>query len=106
VIETGNERHPVMLLYRVRPIEAGIVEYDWQRLAEDLRDRQILRGSPLGNSRLESYRAQDLFEYWSERLRREEHFLLTEASRRRLDALYAASGKPLTVEAVEGRDRP
>jgi len=105
-IETGNERQPVTLLYRVRPVEAGIVEYDWQRLAEDLRDRQILRGSPLGNSRLESYRAQDLFEYWSERLRREEHFLLTEASRRRLDALYAASGKPLTVEAVEGRDRP
>jgi aminoglycoside N3'-acetyltransferase len=106
VIETGDERRPVRLLYRVRPIEAGIVEYDWHRLAGDLRDREILRGGPLGNSRLESYRAQDLFDYWSECLRRDEHFLLTDASRRRLEALYSAVGKPLTVEAVEGRVRP
>jgi hypothetical protein len=82
-----------------------MVEYDWQRLAGDLRERRILLASPLGNSRIESYRAQELFDYWGECLGRDEHFLLTEASRRRLDLLYTAVGKPLTLDAVEGRDR-
>jgi aminoglycoside 3-N-acetyltransferase len=104
-IEVGGEQRPVVLLYRVRPAAAGTVEYDWQRLANDLRSRQVLRGFPLGNARLEFYRAQELYDYWIERLSSDEHFLLTDDSRRKVNQLYAVYGKPLTYRSVEGESR-
>jgi aminoglycoside N3'-acetyltransferase len=104
-IETGSVQRRVTLLYRVRPAAAGSVEYDWHRLANDLRSRRVLRGFPLGNARLETYRAQELYSYWLERLEGDEHFLLTEGSRRAVNDLYAVHGKPLTCLSVEGEGR-
>jgi len=105
VIEMADGPQPVTLLYRVRPVEPGAVEYDWQRLASDLRSRRILLAFPMGNARLEFYRAQELYAYWLERLAEDEHFLLTDESRRRVSRLYAEHGKPLTYRSVEGGDR-
>lgn len=105
VIELADGPRPITLLYRVRPVEPGAVEYDWQRLASDLRSRRILRTFPLGNSVLEFYQAQELYAYWLERLAEDEHFLLTDESRRRVSQLYAVHGKPLTYLSVEGVDR-
>lgn len=105
VIEMADGPQPVTVLYRVRPVEPGAVEYDWQRLASDLRSRRILLAFPMGNARLEFYRAQELYAYWLERLAEDEHFLLTDESRRRVSRLYAEQGKPLTYRSVEGGDR-
>jgi aminoglycoside N3'-acetyltransferase len=102
VIEVEGEVRPITLFYRVRPAIAGVVDYDWQRLADDLRVRGILRASPLGNARIEFYRAPELYDYWCRRLRDDVHFLLTPASRLRLAEMYARHGKPLTYDSVEG----
>jgi aminoglycoside N3'-acetyltransferase len=102
VIEVEGDVRPVTLVYRVRPAIAGVVDYDWQRLADDLRTRRILRASPLGNARIEFYRSTELYDYWGGRLRDDEHFLLTPASRCRLSEMYARYGKPLTYDSVEG----
>jgi aminoglycoside N3'-acetyltransferase len=101
-IETGGSSRQVSLHYRVRPPEGGAVEYDWRRLAEDMRSRRILRSFPLGNGMLEVYESQVLYDYWSDCLQQDEHFLLTKDSHSRVQRLYELHGKPLRCEAVEG----
>jgi aminoglycoside N3'-acetyltransferase len=101
VIDLGDTRRAFTLLFRVRPLLTGAIEYDWRRLSEDLHARGILRRFPLGNAWLDFYRMDRLYDYWIGCLRQEETFLLTEASKARVQELYGQFGKPLRFEAVE-----
>lgn len=101
VIEIDDSQREVTLHYRVRPAAASTVEYDWQRLAADLRSRGILSSFPVGNASLEFYRAPALYDYWCQRLRENEHFLLTEDSFRKVHDMYRQYGKPLRYRTVE-----
>jgi aminoglycoside N3'-acetyltransferase len=101
IIDMGDSPRAITLLYRVRPPNSDAVEYDWRRLSEDLRTRGILRRFPLGNAWLDFYRMEELFDYWIGCLSKEETYLLTEASKARVQELYRRFGKPLRFKTVE-----
>jgi len=101
ILDLGDSPRAITLLYRVRPALSDAVEYDWHRLSEDLQARGILRRFPLGNAWLDFYQMEQLYDYWIGCLRQEETFLLTEASKARVQDLYGRFGKPLTFKAVE-----
>ncbi len=93
----------IVLQYRVRPLLDHAAEYDWKRLIEDLKTREILHTIPVGNGNLHYCNSTVLYDYWRERIDDEEFFLLTEQSRRVAERLYNKYGRPLTFEKVEGK---
>lgn len=88
------------LLYRVRPLIAGALEYDWPRLIEDLRAESLLHSAPVGRGVMHSYRADRLLQFWGERLASNELYLLTEGARAMVQRLYREYGYPLTYESM------
>lgn len=103
-IVDGDHRETVRFVYRVRPARGARLDYDWERLADDLRDRGLLRSAPLGRGRGLRCRADLVAADWAERLRADPFYLLTAESRRELEALQRRVGGRLTLENVEGRD--
>lgn len=70
----GDQRRPVSLVYRVRPLTAGSEGvYDWKRLEDDLMARGILSRRGLQGL---FFRARDLFDYWQTAIRVKERFLI------------------------------
>lgn len=100
IIDGGARRHFV-LNYRVRPLLEGAAEYDWPRLRSDLSRDGLLTEFKVGNGRLVVHKTRELFTYWSEKLRNNELYFLTDTARLLADDLFRTFGRPLTVERVE-----
>lgn len=101
IIEDGISK-PWQLHYRVRPLREGAAMYDWPKIETDLFRAGILNKFKVGNGTLLCYHTDGLFSFWSEKLSRDPHYLLTETSRKVTDQLYAQFGHPLTFQALEG----
>lgn len=101
VINTGNDQQYIVVKYRVRPLIEGSVVYDWPRLYSELVKNGILKRSPVGNGWLHNYRTDRLLDYWYSKLRKNEFYLLTSASKEQTLKLYKEYGKPLKYEVVE-----
>jgi aminoglycoside 3-N-acetyltransferase len=101
IIEADGSKKQITLRYRVRPLDGGLL-YDWDRLEAELEGEGLLRKYPLGHGHLMHYRADQLLEYWCERLREEEMYLLTPESHRHMKELFEAYGYPLTYSNIEG----
>jgi hypothetical protein len=78
------------------------VSYDWSRLETNLVSEGILEKRPLGNGELMHYRADQLLDHWTEKLREDELYLLTPDSKGEVGVLFEKYGYPLTFENVEG----
>ncbi|MGD8622757.1 MAG: AAC(3) family N-acetyltransferase, partial [Anaerolineales bacterium] len=101
ILDIDGSRQRITLQYRVRPLEGG-VSYDWSRLETNLVSEGILEKRPLGNGELMHYRADQLLDHWTEKLREDELYLLTPDSKGEVGVLFEKYGYPLTFENVEG----
>ncbi len=72
----GMYERPVELTYRVRPLGDAVV-YDWDRLERDLDHQGLLWRGVVGNASCVAFRARAVLDYWLERLKYNERFLLT-----------------------------
>ncbi len=102
ISEDGKDS-PWQIDYRVRPLESGAVDYDWERIQANLREEGILNEAPAGHGRVLWYNSGDLFDFWIDNMRAEPLYLLTDNSRRITRDLYKRHGEPLTLEKVEQR---
>ncbi len=100
IVDSG-EALPFVLDYRVRPLIAGAAEYDWPRLIQEASEAGIIHNQPAGHGTVTYYRAAALFDFWSEKIKQDELYLLTGKSRRLTEDLYQIHGRPLTFEAME-----
>ncbi len=101
IIRLADSEQQIVVQYRVRPLIEGAVDYDWDRLALDLRNNGLLHQLPLGRGKLLWFRTDHLVEGWCRRLRDDELYFLTAASRQKTRELYAQYGNPLRSEALE-----
>lgn len=101
MVRDGDYSSELVLRYRVRPLQAGIVIYDWPRLSADLMDAGILRTATYGAASLLSFRAAALAEYWAGRLGENGKYLLTPASARAVERLAEAVGYPFVHGKLE-----
>jgi aminoglycoside 3-N-acetyltransferase len=98
---TPDQTFQLDLLYRVRPMRPNSAEYDWERLKIDLLERKILRTSIVGNAKCLEFSARELLDYWQEKLRNDELWLLTPQSRAIALELFKSHGKPLHYDQLE-----
>jgi len=103
IIEPDGSRKQITLQYRVRPLDGNLL-YDWARLEMELEAEGLLLIYPLGHGHLMHFRADLLLENWCAKLREEEMYLLTPASRQHMAKLFEAYGYPLTYSNIEGSD--
>lgn len=101
VIKFGGGQRKIPFRFRARPLDTDLVDYDWERLSDDLLDNGIMNKFRLGNGQLLFYRADQLAEYWCSRLRENELFLLTPPSQENVKKLFERHGKPLLYESME-----
>lgn len=101
IIRCQTEEKNIKFEFRVRPTHEGAVDYDWLRLEKDLEENAMLRKYPVAGGYLLSFSAPRLLEYWQEKLRTDELYLLTPSSRQKILELYNEYGKPLCFEKVE-----
>ncbi len=99
----GGTAMPVQIEYRVRPLLPGAVVYDWEKLAHDLYRADILKKGPLGKGFIHTFQSGTLLAFWLDKLKKDEHYLLTNSSAHFTQQLYADHGKPLQYERIEGR---
>lgn len=90
-----------VLRYRVRPLEADGLVYDWPRLMADMRVRSLLRSVPIGRSVMHSFRADKLLQFWGDRLATDEFYLLTEGARLAVQRLARKYGYPFLLSGLE-----
>jgi aminoglycoside 3-N-acetyltransferase len=103
IIEPDGSRKQITLQYRVRPLDGNLL-YDWTRLEMELEAEGLLLKYPLGHGHLMHFRSDLLLENWCAKLREEEMYLLTPASRQHMAELFKAHGYPLTYSNIEGLD--
>ena len=101
VILDGETRNKVDFLYRVRPLIDGAVDYDWDRLEKDLERQGLLFKEKSGLGSVLFYRIKSVRQYWEERIRDDELFLVTPESRASIMTLYEKFGRPLQYETME-----
>lgn len=102
VVQDAGRAIPVRLQYRVRPLQDGVVAYDWNRLALELGRAGVLKVSSFHGVPLLSYEAGRLAEFWGERLARDEFCLLTADSVEAVRRLAGDVGYPFRYERLEG----
>jgi aminoglycoside 3-N-acetyltransferase len=100
IIDNSKETN-IELKYRVRPLIDGSAEYDWPRLITELKEQSILKQIRVGNGLISYFESSQLFEFWWDRIKSDELFLLTDESRQTAQNLYAKHGQPLTYEKLE-----
>lgn len=101
VVLDGDQTIEVKLRYRVRPLMEGVVDYDWNRLTNELRQEGILAEVTLGNATLLAYRASRLVGFWGTRLTERETYLLTPESCESISRLARTAGYPFRYERLE-----
>ena len=101
VVLDGEKRDKVDFLYRVRPLIAGAVDYDWNRLEKDLELQGLLYKERSGFGSVLFYRIKSVRKYWEERIRDDELFFVTPESRASIMVLYEKFGRPLRYETME-----
>ena len=101
VIVVGEEEEDVNFLFRVRPRVEGAVDYDWDRLETDLVRERFLDCHSLGISKVLSYNAKDVLDYWLARLEDDEFYFLTDASKAKIFELRRSKPYPFRFEDFE-----
>jgi len=86
--------------FRVRPI-GDVVDYDWERLERDLKEKNLIFEDRMGLGKIKAFRAKKVLAYWSEMIEKDELFLLTEASRKKVRSLRQKYGYPFLFENME-----
>jgi len=103
IIRQAQNERAVTLQYRVRPLVEGAVDYDWTRLAEELFQNDILFCHKIANGEILWFYAEQLLDFWQTRLKTDELYLLTPASRAKTLELYNQYGNPLTIDVLEAK---
>lgn len=80
VIRYSGQDTPWSILYRVRPKGEVKVDYNWAFIKDELLQQGILKTFALGNSKCLAYAAVEAQAFWSDKLRRNENYFLTEES--------------------------
>ncbi|MBA3722586.1 MAG: AAC(3) family N-acetyltransferase [Parachlamydiaceae bacterium] len=92
---------PITVSYRVRPWLSTFVVYDWTRLILEATQQKILKQIVVGHGKLLYYKAAELFEFWSEKMKHNELYLLTPQCQIQVRKIYESNGYPLTLEMFE-----
>lgn len=96
-----NQTRPITVEYRCRPLEPDIVQYDWTKLAEEAEKANILKSAKAGHGKLLSYQATDLFNFWSDKIKQDEFYLLSESSKQKIHEYIQSKGYPFQKQMFE-----
>ena len=102
VVTAGKVSQKIELIYRVKPMIPGAVDYDWTRHQKETVDAGIVESHCVGHGEVLVFRCRSLYDFWRDKMLQDDRYLLTAESRKMTDELYAKYGCPLTVIAVEG----
>lgn len=100
-IVLGEIKKAIDFKFRVRPAASGAVDYDWQRIKEDLLRQSLLEEKPLGLGKVLSYSAPRVLEYWCSRISDNEFYFLTEDSKAKITELCLTKPYPFRLEDFE-----
>ena len=102
VVTIGEVSQKIELIYRVKPMIPGAVDYDWTRLQNETVEAGIVESHGVGRGEVLVFRCRALYDFWRNKMLRDDRYLLTAESRMKTDDLFSRYGCPLTVLAVEG----
>jgi aminoglycoside N3'-acetyltransferase len=95
------ESTPLTVYYRVRPLIPQAIVYDFPRLLEDAKKMQIVKQCKIGHGELLFYKARELLQFWSEKIQKNEFYLLTPDSEKKVGELRKSKGYPFKLELFE-----
>jgi aminoglycoside N3'-acetyltransferase len=98
----GKDTKKITISYRVRPQINGAVVVDTEKIYMDLINMKLLLQYPIGHNHIYIYRADKVFDFWCDKVKKDEHYFLTESSKQVLEKIYEIYGKPLQYESIEG----